>query len=200
MGHAGATGLFHRHPLGRTGYSATLWGLTASDGPFGYNARGAPPAQNDDGTISPTAPAGSIVFALEIVLPTLHNMFNNYPSLWGPYGFKDAFHPGLNWYDTDYLGIDQGPIILMIENYRTGKVWQRFMSYPDIQLWPAAGRLRGHDRRDGPAGGRAAAIRAAERAQSIRGLDDHPLPSGLWRGRSNSGCMTCRGTVRARAD
>lgn len=122
------------NPLGRTGYSATLWGLTASDGPFGYNARGAPPAQNDDGTISPTAPAGSIVFAPEIVLPTLHNMFNNYPSLWGPYGFKDAFHPGLNWYDTDYLGIDQGPIILMIENYRTGKVWQRFMSYPDIQL------------------------------------------------------------------
>ena len=68
------------------------------------------------------------------MLPTLQNMYNNYPNLWGPYGFKDAFHPGLNWYDTDFLGIDQGPIILMIENYRTGKVWERFMSYADVQL------------------------------------------------------------------
>lgn len=122
------------NPAARVGYSATNWGLTASDGPFGYNARGAPPAQNDDGTIAPTAPAGSIAFAPEIVIPTLHNFYDSYPStLWGPYGFRDAFNLTFSWWDTDYIGIDQGPIIMMIENYRTERVWQRFMMNADIQ-------------------------------------------------------------------
>jgi len=128
------------NPGGFTGYSGTLWGLTACDGlppPAGpgYNARGAPPNQNDDGTIAPTAPAGSIAFAPEIVIPTLHNMYDNYPLLWGPYGFRDAFNLTYNpdWYDTDYLGIDQGPIIIMIENYRNGSVWSRFMQNTAIQ-------------------------------------------------------------------
>ncbi len=121
------------NPGGWTGYSGTLWGLTASDGPFGYNARGAPPAQNDDGTITPTAAAGSIPFAPEVVIPTLHNFFDNYPLLWGPYGFKDALNPTWNWYATDYIGIDQGPILLMIENHRNEKIWQRFMTNPYIQ-------------------------------------------------------------------
>lgn len=123
------------NPFNRVGYSATLWGITASDTPTGYNARGAPPAQNDDGTIAPTAPAGSIPFAPEIVIPTLHNMFDNYPLLWGPYGFRDAFNLTVNpdWYDPDYIGIDQGPIIMMIENYRTGAIWNRFMGYGDVQ-------------------------------------------------------------------
>jgi hypothetical protein len=121
------------NPGGWTGYSNVLWGLTASDVPTGYSARGAPPAQNDDGTITPTAAASSIAFAPEIVIPTLHNLYDNYPLLWGPYGFKDAFNPTLNWYDTDVLGIDQGPILIMIENYRTGRVWQRFMRNSWIQ-------------------------------------------------------------------
>ena len=76
----------------------------------------------------------SIAFAPEIVIPALRNMWNNYrPQLWTKYGFRDAFNIGLNWWDTDVIGIDQGPIIIMIENYRTGKVWKRFMQNPDVQ-------------------------------------------------------------------
>ena len=122
------------NPGGFSGYSDSLWGLTASDTPTGYRARGAPPAQDDDGTITPTAPISSIAFAPEAVLPVIRNMWNNYRSqLWTPYGFRDAFNIGMNWWDTDIIGIDQGPIIIMIENYRTGKVWERFMKNPDVQ-------------------------------------------------------------------
>ncbi len=122
------------NPNGWTGYGADLWGLTASDDPGGYLAHGAPPGQNDNGTITPTAAAGSIAFAPEIVLPALHNMYDNYGSmLWGKYGFKDAFNLTQFWWGTDYLGIDQGPIVIMIENYLNEAVWNRMMSNADIR-------------------------------------------------------------------
>src|SRR6185436_1935005 len=81
------------NPGGFLGYSALNWGLTASDDPFtGYEAHGAPPAQNDNGTIAPTAAQGSIAFAPEVVIPTLHWWYDNFhANLWGPYGFCDAF-------------------------------------------------------------------------------------------------------------
>jgi hypothetical protein len=74
------------------------------------------------------------VFAPEIVIPTLINIMNKYGSkgLWGKYGFKDAFNPTLNWIDNDFLGIDQGPIVIMIENFRTGFVWEYCMKDPVI--------------------------------------------------------------------
>lgn len=123
------------NPFGWTGYGANLWGLTASDDPDGYSAHGAPPPQNDNGTITPTAPASSLPFAPEVVIPTLHNLYEVYgPQIYGVYGFIDAFNLSENWYDPDYLGIDQGPIVLMIENYRTQKIWSRFMQDPMIQL------------------------------------------------------------------
>lgn len=118
------------------GYTDSLWGLTACDGPAPayYVARGAPPAQNDDGTIAPTAAAGSIPFAPDIVVPVLRNMYNTYHAqLWTNYGFRDAFNLSKNWWDTDVIGIDEGPIILMIENYRAQAVWNRFMQDPDVQ-------------------------------------------------------------------
>ena len=115
------------------GYSDSLWGITASDIQGGYSARGAPPAENDNGTIAPTAPGGSIAFAPEIVIPTLRNMYNAWPQVWGKYGFKDAFKPSNGWVGPDWLGIDQGPFVLMIENYLTGMVWYRFMQNPDVQ-------------------------------------------------------------------
>ncbi len=122
------------NPHGYAGYSDSLWGITASDTPTGYKARGAPPDQNDDGTITPTAPISSIPFAPEVVLPVIRNMWNNYRTqLWTPYGFRDAFNIGVNWWDTDIIGIDQGPIIIMIENYRNQSVWNRFMQNPDVQ-------------------------------------------------------------------
>jgi len=68
------------------------------------------------------------------VIPTLHNLYDTYQTqLWSTYGFKDAFNLTYSWWDTDYLGIDQGPIIIMIENYRNGSVWQRFMNDPDVR-------------------------------------------------------------------
>jgi hypothetical protein len=117
------------------GYGETLWGLTACDDPYqGYLAHGAPPPQSDNGTIAPTAAAGSIAFAPEEALLVLHNLYDSYrPQLWGPYGFKDAFNLTANWWDTDYLGIDEGPIIIMIENYLNGRVWSRFKQNADIQ-------------------------------------------------------------------
>ena len=121
------------NPGGFTGYNALTWGITASDIQGGYLARGAPPAQNDNGTLAPTAAASSIPFAPEIVIPTLHNLYDGFPLLWSTYGFRDAFNPGTGWYDTDVLGIDQGPILIMIENYRTGRVWERMMGNSVIQ-------------------------------------------------------------------
>ncbi len=127
------------NPSHFTGYSDSLWGITASDTPTGYSARGAPPAQNDDGTIAPTAPVSSIPFAPDSVLPAIRNMWNSYRAqLWTPYGFRDAFNLGKSWWDQDIIGIDQGPMIIMIENYRTGKVWQRFMRNADVQRGLAA--------------------------------------------------------------
>ncbi|MEW6509813.1 MAG: glucoamylase family protein [Bacteroidota bacterium] len=122
------------NPHGYAGYNDSLWGITASDTPTGYKARGAPPDEGDDGTLVPTAPVSSIPFAPEIVMPVIRNMWNNYRTqLWTPYGFRDAFNIGLNWWDTDIIGIDQGPMIIMIENYRTGKVWERFMRSAEVQ-------------------------------------------------------------------
>jgi hypothetical protein len=122
------------NPSGWVGYGENLWGLTASDDPSGYLAHGAPPPQNDNGTITPTAAASSIPFAPEIVIPALHNMYDTYQSeLWSIYGFKDAFNLTQSWWATDYLGIDQGPIIIMIENYLNGGIWSRFMENADVQ-------------------------------------------------------------------
>jgi hypothetical protein len=123
------------NPMGWEGYGPNVWGLTASDGPTGYRARGAPPAQNDDGTIAPTAAGGSIVFTPEESIAALRHMYNEYrTSIWGPYGFRDAFNLEAGWFDTDYIGIDQGPILLMIENLRTEGVWSRFMQNEDVLI------------------------------------------------------------------
>ena len=136
------------------GYSATMWGLTACDGPgdatqqidgqprhfLAYSARGAGRDYTlDDGTIAPTAAAGSIAFAPEIVLPTLHDMKARYgQQIYGKYGFVDAFNPSFHdgktfWTDHEYLGIDQGPILLMIENWRSGLVWNVMKRSPYIR-------------------------------------------------------------------
>lgn len=127
------------NPGGFTGYGPNIWGLTACDGPgstgyHGYIARGAPPAMNDDGTIAPTAAGGSIAFTPEYSVPTLRYMYNTYrANIWMGYGFRDAFNLKANWWGPDVIGIDQGPIMIMIENYRTQRVWNTFMKNPVIQ-------------------------------------------------------------------
>jgi hypothetical protein len=123
------------NPFGHIGYGENNWGLTASDDPDGYLAHGAPPPQNDNGTITPTAAASSIPFAPEVVIPALQHMYDTYGTqLWGVYGFKDAFNLNRGWFATDFLGIDQGPIVIMIQNYLDGSIWNRFMMNPDIQV------------------------------------------------------------------
>jgi hypothetical protein len=122
------------NPLGFLGYSSDVWGLTASDGPTGYSARGAPPALNDDGTIAPTAAGAAMAFTPEYSLPSLRYFYSHFRrNIWTAYGFRDAFNLTAQWWGPDELGIDQGPILIMIENYRTQRVWRRFMQIEEVQ-------------------------------------------------------------------
>ncbi len=121
------------NPSGFVGYDANGWGITASDYPGGYRARGALPVQNDDGTLVPTGPGGSYAFTPDESLASLRAFYDRYPQLWGQYGFKDAVNPTKDWVATDFLGIDQGPITLMIENGRSEAVWKWTMRAPEIQ-------------------------------------------------------------------
>ena len=122
------------NPLNRIGYSATVWGLTACDDPTGYAAHGAPPAENDNGTIAPTAAGGSTAFTPEYSVPSLRYFYTQFRThIWTSYGFRDAFNLGAQWYATDELGIDQGPIVVMIENYLTQRVWQLFTRNQEVQ-------------------------------------------------------------------
>jgi hypothetical protein len=122
------------NPQGYPNYGPNEWGLTASDVPGGYIARGAPPPMNDDGTLAPTAPGGSFAFTPQESLAALRTMYDRYRTrLWGPYGFRDAYNVAQDWFATDHLGIDQGPFVIMIENHRTGSVWRDFMTHEAAQ-------------------------------------------------------------------
>jgi hypothetical protein len=122
------------NPRNYPNYGPSEWGITASDVPNGYLARGAPPAQNDNGTIAPTAAGGSYAFTPELSREALRTFYRKYrPRLWGEYGLKDAYSVEDDWFSPVYLGIDQGPILLMIENERTGAIWDSFMTHPDVQ-------------------------------------------------------------------
>ncbi|MFZ2286375.1 MAG: glucoamylase family protein [Bacteroidales bacterium] len=136
------------NPHGWVGYDSLCWGITASDGPtarynfdgrefFGYAGRGTSgPDYNyfDDGTIAPYGPLSSLPFAPEIVLPTIKSVNEMYGQrLWGRYGYYDSFNPTADWVNDDFIGIDQGPMLIMIENFRTGLVWDYVMKDPVIQ-------------------------------------------------------------------
>lgn len=115
-------------------YGPFVWGLTASDDPNGYAAHSPVPfadGMGDNGTIAPTAALGAMAYTPDESYSALV-AFHGDARLWGTYGFKDAFNPSLNWYANAYLGIDQGPIVIMIENARTRLLWKLFMSHPDI--------------------------------------------------------------------
>jgi hypothetical protein len=120
------------NPGGFPGYGQHMWGLTASDGPRGYRVH-APGL--DNGTIAPTAAISAIPYVPEESLAAMRHFYHIHGHrLWGNYGFKDAFNVQQNWYADSYLAIDQGPIICMIENYRTGLCWEWFMRNQDVRL------------------------------------------------------------------
>ncbi len=120
------------NPKNFTGYGENCWGLTASDDPDGYLAH--EPYSRDNGTISPTAALASFPYTPVQSMAALKHFYRDRGErLWGNLGFIDAFNLKRNWYATSYLAIDQGPIIDMIENYRTGLLWTHFMANPEIQ-------------------------------------------------------------------
>ena len=113
------------------GYGENCWGLTASDTYNGYNAFS---PTNDEGTITPTAALSAFPYTPEYSMKALkHFYYDLGDKIWGQYGFTDAFNETKNWYAKSYLAIDQGPIVAMIENYRSGLIWKLFMSCPEIQ-------------------------------------------------------------------
>jgi len=119
------------NPKHYKGYGKDCWGLTASDSYVGYAAHS---PLNDLGVISPTASLSSFPYTPEYSMQALkHFYFDLGNKIWGEYGFFDGFSESKNWYAKSYLAIDEGPIVVMIENYRTGLLWKLFMNIPEIQ-------------------------------------------------------------------
>ena len=115
-------------------YSDDLWGITASDSDKGYVIWGGPPAVGPiDGTVVPSASAGSLPFLPQPTMRVLRTIRTRYSQAWCQYGFVNAFNPLKNWYDSDVVGIDTGITMLMAENARTGFVWNTFMKTPEAQ-------------------------------------------------------------------
>lgn len=116
-------------------YSENSWGLTACLGPKGYCSFGAEPCDinldiQNDGTITPCGAIGSIVFTPKESIRAMEYYYNTFPKLWGKYGFKDGYNLDCNkpWFAKEYIGIDKGIEILMIENYLNGTIWKYFMN------------------------------------------------------------------------
>ncbi len=119
-------------------YGPNTWGVTSMDRPAGYTMHfGVPPCGSGephyDATISPTGPAGSIVFTPYLSLSALKYMYLTYPRLWGKYGIKDSYNLDLNWYAPTYYGIGVAMMVLPIENFRSGLVWEYFMKNEHVQ-------------------------------------------------------------------
>ena len=121
-----------RNPKHYKGFGPDCWGLTASYSVDGYAAH-SPNEQEDKGVISPTAALSSIVYTPEYSMQVMRHLYGMGNKVFGPFGFYDAFSETDNWYPQRYLAIDQGPIAVMIENYRSGLLWNLFMSHPDVQ-------------------------------------------------------------------
>jgi hypothetical protein len=120
------------NPQNHEGYSEENWGLTASDSPGGYTAHH--PVYNDNGTISPTAALASMPYTPEESMKALKYFYRERgQDLFGIYGPYDAFNDNLGWVQRAYIGIDQGPIVVMLENHRTGLLWNVVMQDEDVQ-------------------------------------------------------------------
>ena len=115
------------------GYGPNDWGLTASDDQSGYSVH-APDRATDNGTITPTGALSSFPYTPEASMAALKFFYRDLGDrLWGVYGPHDAFNLTRNWFSPVYMGLNQAPIVVMVENYRTGLIWKLFMSNPEIQ-------------------------------------------------------------------
>jgi hypothetical protein len=119
------------NPLGNFGYGPDCWGLTASDSPTGYRASS---PNNDNGTIAPTAALSSMPYTPDESMRALRYFYYVLgDKIWSDYGFMDSFNLNKKWFSNSYLAIDEGPIIIMIENYRSQLLWNLFMQSEDVQ-------------------------------------------------------------------
>jgi len=115
------------------GYGEKFWGLTASDDHTGYMAHDATP-RNDNGTITPTGALSAFPYTPEESMRVLNHLYyERGAELWGIYGFRDACNPTQNYVSSIFMGLNQAPIVVMIENYRTGLLWKLFMSNAEIR-------------------------------------------------------------------
>ena len=120
------------NPKHFAGYGPDAWGLTASDGPWGYVPH-APDEINDRGTLTLTGALASFPYTPEASMAALKHYYRDLGAqLWDIYGPRDAYNPGEDWVSPIYMGLNQAPIVVMVENYRTGLVWRTFMSNPEI--------------------------------------------------------------------
>ena len=118
------------NPGQHTGYGETIWGLTASRGPDGYQAF---EPRHDNGTVAPTAALSAMPYTPRESMAALKHYYHALGQrLWGDFGFKDAFNLDRAWFEAGYLAINQGPIVVMIENHRTGLCWRLFMANEEI--------------------------------------------------------------------
>ncbi len=114
------------------GYGPDAWGLTASDGPHGYVAH-APDSSDDFGTLTPTGALSSFPYTPDASMLAFKHYYRDLGGqLWDIYGPRDAYNPSEDWISPLYMGLNQAPIVVMVENYRTGLVWKLFMSNPEI--------------------------------------------------------------------
>ncbi|WP_114784512.1 glucoamylase family protein [Botryobacter ruber] len=119
------------NPKGYKGYGENAWGLTSSYSPNGYAGHS---PTHDLGVISPTAALSSYPYTPEESMKVIRHLYEDLgDKVWGKYGFYDAYSETADWYPQRYLGIDQGPIVVMIENERSGLLWDLFMSCPEVQ-------------------------------------------------------------------
>jgi hypothetical protein len=121
------------NPEDHQGYGEDFWGLTASDGPEHYSAN-EPKPEKDEGKMTPTGALASFPYTPEASMDALKNYYRNYGHfLYGYYGFRDAFILDEKWCSPIYMGLNQAPVVVMIENYRSGLLWDLFMSAPEVK-------------------------------------------------------------------
>src|SRR5271155_3046681 len=120
------------NPMHHDGYGPDAWGLTASDGPNGY-VPASPDTEHDGSTLTPTGALASFPYTPEASMAALKHYYRDLGGqLWDIYGPRDAYNPSANWVSPIYMGLNQAPIVAMVENYRSGLLWRTFMSNPEI--------------------------------------------------------------------